>query len=80
MAAVRLIRGDALDTARALACEGLAGKVDLVYLDPPFASDRSWALEARLDGPADGRVNRHVAYDDKLDTPAYLDMLAPRLE
>ncbi len=76
---VRIIRGDALDVARALGREGLRGKVDLVYVDPPFASERSWALEARLDGPADGRVRRHVAYDDKLDVCAYLDMLAPRL-
>ena len=77
---VRIVRGDALDIARALGTEGLSGKVDLVYVDPPFASERSWALEARLDGPADGRVRRHVAYDDKLDTCAYLDMLAPRLD
>jgi hypothetical protein len=76
---VRIVRGDALDVANALAAEGLAGEVDLVYVDPPYASDRSWALEARLDGPADGRVRRHVAYDDKLETSAYLEMLAPRL-
>jgi 16S rRNA G966 N2-methylase RsmD len=77
---VRIVRGDALDIARALGAEGLTGKVDLVYVDPPFASERSWALEARLDGPSDGRVRRHVAYDDKLDVGAYLDMLAPRLD
>jgi 16S rRNA G966 N2-methylase RsmD len=76
---VRLVRGDALDVARALFAEGLGGGVDLVYLDPPYATDRAWAAEARLDGPADGRVRRHLAYDDKLGTPAYLDMLAPRL-
>jgi 16S rRNA G966 N2-methylase RsmD len=82
---VRIVRGDALEVARALADgrgagEGLEGKVDLVYVDPPYASDRSWAVEARLDGPADGRVRRHVAYDDKLDTSAYLEMMAPRLD
>jgi 16S rRNA G966 N2-methylase RsmD len=77
---VRIIRGDALEVAHALAADGLRGKVDLVYLDPPYASERSWALEARLDGPADGRVNRHVAYDDKLDPSAYLEMIAPRLD
>jgi 16S rRNA G966 N2-methylase RsmD len=77
---VRLVRGDSLDVATALAGEGLAGQVDLVYVDPPYASDRSWVAEARLDGPADGRVRRNVAYDDKLDTSAYLEMLAPRLD
>src|SRR5579863_8486501 len=63
----RLVLGDALDVARALACEGLAGAVDLVYVDPPFASQAAYVHEARLDGPADGRIARAVAYDDRWD-------------
>ena len=83
MGGVRIIRGDVPSTPSPggwQALGGLRGKVDLVYVDPPYASDRSWALEARLDGPADGRVRRHVAYDDKLGASAYLEMLAPRLD
>jgi DNA modification methylase len=78
----RLVAGDALDVARALAAEGLAGKVDLVYIDPPFGSQTAYTHEARLDGPADGRVVRTRAYDDRWDESlaAYLDMLAPRLD
>ena len=80
--ACRLVEGDALDVARALAGEGLAGKVDLVYVDPPFGSQAAYTHEARLDGPADGRVVRTQAYDDRWDgsLAPYLDMLAPRLE
>jgi DNA modification methylase len=78
----RLIQGDALDVARALAREGHKGKVDVVYLDPPFASRTAYVHEARLDGPADGRVVRAPAYDDRWNDGLgeYLDMLAPRLE
>jgi DNA modification methylase len=79
----RLVRGDALDVARALSAEGLAGKVDLVYIDPPFASQAEYVHEARLDGPADGRIVRATAYDDRWGGEGlggYLDMLAPRLE
>jgi DNA modification methylase len=78
----RLVGGDALDVGRALAGEGLAEKVDLVYLDPPFASQTDYQLEARLDGPADGRVLRSLAYVDSWPggIAGYLDMLAPRLE
>lgn len=89
----RLIHGDSLDVARALAHEGLRHKVDLVYIDPPFASQANYVHEARLDGPADGRATRTKAYGDQWPTrrasreggPAdgiaeYLDMLAPRLE
>lgn len=80
---VRLVHGDAFDVARALAAEGLRAKVDLVYLDPPFASEAAYSYEARLDGRADGRVVRSHAYDDRWEKDgigAYLDMLAPRLE
>ncbi|MGD0675203.1 MAG: site-specific DNA-methyltransferase [Polyangiaceae bacterium] len=79
----RLVLGDALDVASALAAEGLAAKVDVVYLDPPFASQAAYQYEARLDGPADGRVVRTTAYDDRWEGEGlggYLDMLAPRLE
>jgi len=81
----RLFHGDALDVIRALHADGLEGKVDLVYVDPPYASDRDYVAEARLDGPADGRALRTLAYEDRWSKErggvgAYLDMLAPRLE
>jgi DNA modification methylase len=78
----RLVLGDALEVARALAQEGSKGQVDVVYVDPPFASRTAYVHEARLDGPADGRVVRAPAYDDRWNEGigGYLDMLAPRLE
>jgi DNA modification methylase len=84
-AAQRLVHGDGLDLVAALELEGLSGKVDLVYVDPPFASDRDYLAEARLDGPADGRALRTLAYEDRWSQErggvgAYLDMLAPRLD
>lgn len=81
----RLLHGDVLDLTRSLELEGLRGAVDLVYVDPPYASDRDYVAESRLDGPADGRVVRSPAYEDTWTSRtgglgAYLDMLAPRLE
>jgi DNA modification methylase len=83
--ALRLVHGDGLEVLGALANEGLRGKVDLVYVDPPYASERNYVAEARLDGPADGRALRSLAYEDRWTEErgglgAYLDMLAPRLE
>jgi DNA modification methylase len=77
-----LVAGDALEVAYALSREGLSHTVDLAYVDPPFASQTSYVHEARLDGPADGRVVRAQAYDDRWGESLgeYLDMLAPRLE
>lgn len=82
---VRLVHADVLSLAAALEREGMAGKVDLVYLDPPFFSDADYVHEARLDGRADGRLSRSLAYEDRWTKKtgglgAYLDMLAPRLE
>jgi len=82
-AGARLVHGDVLDVTRALQREGHGGRVDLVYVDPPFASQTAYVHEARLDGPADGRVLRTRAYDDRWagdGVGGYLDMLAPRLE
>lgn len=81
----RLVHGDALELCRTLHAEGHGGKVDLVYVDPPYASERDYVAEARLDGPADGRVLRTRAYEDRWSARdggvgAYLEMLAPRLE
>jgi DNA modification methylase len=77
----RLVLGDALDVAGAAAASGLEGKVDVIYIDPPYASQADYHLEARLDGRADGRVRRTKAYEDNWDELGdYLDMLAPRLE
>lgn len=79
-AGARVVHGDCL---RAVGAFGdLRGKVDLVYVDPPYQSDRDYVAEARLDGPIapHGRVVRTRAYEDKLDPGAYLDMLAPRLD
>ena len=51
---VRLLHGDALSVAGALRAEGT--RADLVYVDPPYASQADYTFEARLDGPADGRT------------------------
>jgi len=81
----RVVHGDVLEVVDVLGGEGMKGSVDLVYVDPPFASDRDYVAESRLDGRADGRVVRTPAYDDTWSQRegglgAYLDMLAPRLE
>jgi DNA modification methylase len=72
----RVIQGDALAVARALAVQGLSGQADVVYLDPPYASGVDYAHEERVDG----RVARASAYGDRWDDLAsYLDMLMPRI-
>lgn len=56
---------------------GWAGRFQLLYLDPPFGSGKTY--EARVDG-ARGRLSQSVnAYRDDADFDAYLDWLYRRL-
>ena len=72
--------GDVLDVSRTLTYEGIGQTVSCVYVDPPYASQADYVHEARLDGGADGRLKRALAYEDSWSQASYLDMLAPRLE
>ena len=79
----RILRGDALHTAAYLYREGV--RADLVYVDPPYASQADYSFEARLDGSADGRTRRGVAYGDRWRNKdggigAYLDEMAPHVK
>lgn len=74
----RLIHGDNLAAADAL-LESHAGQVDLVYLDPPFATGARFQYAPTV--PGRGRVAR-TAYRDSWGRggmAAYLSMIYPRL-
>lgn len=65
----RLYHGDNLPVLAALAQdESVAGKVRLVYIDPPFATDAAF----------ESRKQAH-AYDDHLVGPAFIEALRQRL-
>ncbi len=77
----RLILGDNLSIMSALLPE-LAGKIDLIYVDPPFLTGKTYA--ARIGRNEDSRRPSEwkttKGYQDTWpDLGAYLDMLYPRL-
>jgi DNA modification methylase len=81
----RLIRGDNLGVALALMPE-FAGKVDLIYLDPPFLAGEQFVARLPV-GSSPGRNEGRdrtceaPAFDDRWPggVAAYLQMLYPRL-
>ncbi|CAN5694817.1 hypothetical protein BH09MYX1_BH09MYX1_50160 [soil metagenome] len=78
-----VFHGDALHTAEHLYAQGV--RADLVYVDPPYASQADYSFDVRLDGSADGRTRRGIAYGDRWREKdggigAYLEAMAPRLE
>jgi adenine-specific DNA-methyltransferase len=76
----KLIKGDNLAVLRHLLEDGgLKGKVDMVYIDPPFATNNTFRI-------GDGRANSisrsksdRIAYDDSLNGMEYLEFLRERL-
>jgi len=78
----RLIHGDNLAVMAALEME-LEGRIDLVYIDPPFHSGKTYTTRvgSREDSRRPESWKTEAGYDDRWpDRAAYLDMLRPRLE
>jgi adenine-specific DNA-methyltransferase len=82
----RLIWGDCLLACQALLAQGYEGRIDLIYIDPPFKSDEDYSHEVTLN--ARQSVTRvpsmleRLAYRDMWvgGVDSYLDMLYPRLQ
>lgn len=67
-AASELCRGDNLTYMKKLLSEGYAGKLKLIYIDPPFFTRSSFnaSVVLRDESGAKKQVH-HLAYDDKFD-------------
>ncbi len=78
----RLARGDNLSYIRELVRrERMAGKFQLIYIDPPFFSQVEYGAPIRIgEGPEEVRI-RGKAYSDTWERgmAEYLSMLCPRL-
>jgi len=67
----RLVEGDRLDVLKSLR-EDLAGRVSLVYVDPPFATGKSFALRVPIPGAPEGAGVVVPAYEDYGDLDRWL--------
>jgi adenine-specific DNA-methyltransferase len=82
----RLIWGDNLLVMQALLAQGFEGKVDLVYIDPPFLTSEDYKFTIDLADYGDvvklPSLLERLAYRDTWDNgiDSYLDMLYPRLQ
>lgn len=81
----RLIWGDNLLAMQALLAQGYEGKINLIYIDPPFDSKADYSHRMLLEGEQvtkEPSVIERLAYKDTwaggLDS--YLDMMYPRLQ
>ena len=82
----RLIWGDNLLTMQALLAQGYAGKIQLIYIDPPFLSSSDYSHKFKVEGAGEvtkppsmiERLAYRDTWQDGIDS--YLDMLYPRLQ
>jgi adenine-specific DNA-methyltransferase len=75
-----LIQGDNLRVMRSLLdSHDLAGKVDLVYIDPPFATNTVFRKNHRRTATISASRDDPIAYTDILQGEAFLEFLRERL-
>jgi adenine-specific DNA-methyltransferase len=75
-----LIRGDNLVIMQGLLQEhGLRGKVDLVYIDPPFATNTVFRHNDERTAHVSSSESDEVAYSDTLLGTEYLEFIRERL-
>lgn len=75
-----LIAGENLLVLQQLAAdERFRGKIDLVYIDPPFASNQVFTMSKHRVRTI-SRSGTRKAYSDKLNREAFLEFLRARLE
>ncbi len=74
-----LLYGDNFDAISWLLVNGYAGSVRLIYMDPPYNSNRAYASRIRLRGKGQPTLGETTAYEDIWQTGVYLQFLADRL-
>jgi len=83
-----LIWGDNLLGMQALLAQGYEGKINLIYIDPPFWSQEQYNFQTTMQVGNMGGIAREPSFIERLaykDTwtggiDSYLDMLYPRLQ
>ena len=76
----RLILGDNLPVLRSLRDDPeVAGKVTLVYIDPPFSSDQQYRVGETRTATVSASHSDLPAYEDRLSRGEYLEFLRQRL-
>ena len=76
-----LIKGNNLQGLKYLIKgKDLSGKIDLVYIDPPFATNGNFTISKGRASTISNSRNGDVAYSDKLTGSEFLSFLRERLE
>jgi adenine-specific DNA-methyltransferase len=74
-----LIYGENFRVLAALLNSGMEGRVDLVYIDPPFNTSRHFTAGPSRASTVSRSADGDVAYTDRMDFPGYLEFIRERV-
>lgn len=74
-----LIKGDNFDVLSSLIKSGLKGKVDLIYIDPPFNTNQIFTVHENRVSTISRSKSSVVAYSDNMNLAQYIEFLRERL-
>lgn len=74
-----IFKGDNFSVLATLLNGGMKGKIDLIYIDPPFATDSDFTYEEGRVRTISSSKKAKVAYSDTLKDEAFLEFLRKRL-
>lgn len=76
----KLIKGENLEVLKYLLNEGgLKGKVDLIYIDPPFSTNNIFTISSDKANSISRSNGDNLAYDDSLNGHEFLEFIRQRL-
>ena len=73
-----IIKGDNLNCMKSL-LDFYTGKVDLIYIDPPFGTNLNFTIGEERVSTISSRKQDDIAYSDKLTDDDYLEFIRERL-
>lgn len=73
-----LLKGDNF-TALSSLLLNYTGKIDLVYIDPPFNTNQTFTVEDERVSTISRKKNAIVAYSDQMTPPEYIEFMRERL-
>ncbi len=74
-----LLKGENLDVMKFLLQNGYAGKIDLVYIDPPFATNNIFTIGEKRVSTISRCRNDKTAYPDTLTDSEFIEFIRQRL-
>ena len=74
-----LLKGENLNVMKFLLANGYSGKIDLVYIDPPFATNNVFTIGENKVRTISSKKDNNIAYSDKIIGHDFIEFIRLRL-